>query len=122
MKHRLVCIVLCLVFSIIPADIDYAAGLQAGLTLVYIIIAPTIDTVTCTEIVAVQILFAAGFLLESDWYWQHLYFKLMLALFFLTETYEIVEVVPTPFYLWAETRFPGPSSHGWGKKLGSLPF
>lgn len=121
MKHRLVSIVLCLVFSILSADIDYAAGLQAGLTLVYVIIAPTIDTVTCAEIVGVQFLFAVGFLLESDWYWQQLYFKLMLALFFLTETYEIVEIVPTPFYLWAETRLAGAASHRWGEKFRSLP-
>ena len=121
MKHRLVCIVLCLVFSILPANIDYAAGLQAGLTLVYVIIAPTIDTVTCTEIVGVQFLFAGGFLDESNWYWQQLYFKLMLVLFFLTETYEIIEVVPTPFYLWAETRFSRAASYRWSEKLGTLP-
>lgn len=121
MKHRLVCIVLCLVLSILPANIDYAAGLQAGLTLVYVMIAPTIDSVTCTEIVAVQFLFAGGFLLESNWYWQQLHFKLMLVLFFLTETYEIVEVIPTPFYLWAESRLTRAASHSWRKQLGTLP-
>lgn len=121
MKHRLVCIVLCLVLSILPANIDYAAGLQAGLTLVYLMIAPFVDSVTCTEIVAVQLLFAGGFLLESNWYWERLHFKLMFVLFFLTETYEIVEVIPAPFYFWAETRLARAAFHSRSKQLGALP-
>lgn len=122
MRHRLVCIILCLVFSIVPANVDYAAGLQAGLTLIYFMIAPTIDTVTCLEIVCVQFLFTAGFVLDSDFYWQQVHFRLMLVLFFLTETYEIVEIVEAPFFLWTESRFSRTAAQSWRKKLGSLPL
>lgn len=127
MKHRYVCIVICLVMSVTTwgSGIDYAAGLQAGLTFVYLMQASAVDLVTCVEISTVQFLFVLGFIVESEWYWNIIYFKLLLVFFFLAETYETVEVIPTeltPFLMWTETRLAGAGAYRWREKFGTLPF